>query len=69
MKVNTQRKPSCMTEAKTRLSEICFTIKLAVVLDAYANRIQDVEHMLVEMYHKSTHCESKVRILSEFKTE
>ena len=49
------------------VSEIFLTIKLALGVHAYANEIQYVAHLLVEMYHKSTHPDSKARILSEFK--
>lgn len=51
------------------VSEIFLSVKSCLGLDAYANKQQDVSNLLVEMFHKSTHADSKNRILLEFKKQ
>jgi hypothetical protein len=50
------------------VSEIFLTFKDSLGADAYFDKKKQVDNILVEMYHKSTHQDSKERILTEFKT-
>ncbi len=49
------------------VSEIFMTLKSCLGDKSYAGWIRDADHLLVEMYHKSTQQDSKDRILSNFK--
>ena len=51
------------------VSEIFLTFKSCLGLHAYAEGVVDAKNLLIEMYHKSTHPDSKTRILSEFKKD
>lgn len=51
------------------VSEIFCTLRACLGIKAYADGIKDSDHALVEMFHKSTHPDSKDRILKEFKSE
>ena len=48
------------------VSEIFLTLKSCLGEKAYADGIKDSNHLLVEMFHKRTHSDSKKRILSNF---
>ncbi|CAG2203275.1 recQ [Mytilus edulis] len=50
-----------------RVSEIFCTLKDCLGVKAYIDGIKDPNNILVEMFHKSTHQDSKDRILKEFK--
>ena len=52
-----------------RVSEIFVTLKDCLDTFAYANGTKSSENLLVEMFHKSTHTDSKDRIIKEFKKE
>ena len=49
-------------------SEIFLTFKDSLGADAYFDKKKQADNILVEMYHKSTHQDSKERILTEFKS-
>ena len=49
------------------VSEIFLSFKSCLGRQAYAEGVVDAEHLLIEMFHKSTHQDSKKRILTEFK--
>ena len=51
------------------VSEVFLTFKSCLGRYAYADGILDANHLLIEIFHKSTHPDSKGRILSEFKKE
>ena len=50
------------------VSEIFLTFKDSLGADAYFDKKKQADNILVEMYHKSTHRDSKERILTEFKS-
>ncbi|VDI56293.1 ATP-dependent DNA helicase RecQ [Mytilus galloprovincialis] len=50
-----------------RVSEIFCTLKDCLGVKAYIDGIKDPNNILIEMFHKSTHQDSKDRILKEFK--
>ncbi|CAC5388946.1 recQ [Mytilus coruscus] len=54
-------------ESIDRVSEIFCTLKDCLGLKAYIDGIKDPNNILIEMFHKSTHQDSKDRILKEFK--
>jgi superfamily II DNA helicase RecQ len=49
------------------VSEICCTLKDCLGKMAYVDGKIDSQHILLEMYQKSTHQDSKDRIINEFK--
>ena len=49
-------------------SEIFLTFKDSLGADAYFDKKKQADNILVEMYHKSTHQDSKERKLTEFKS-
>lgn len=52
-----------------RSSGLFVTLKDSLGLSAYTNKIKKHENVMIEMYHKANHEESKERILKEFKNE
>jgi len=50
------------------VSEIFLTCKDSLGAAAYFDKKNQADNILVEMYHKSTHQDSKERILAEFKS-
>jgi ATP-dependent DNA helicase RecQ len=50
------------------VSDIFLTFKDSLGADAYFDKKKQADNILVEMYHKSTHQDSKERILTEFKS-
>lgn len=52
-----------------RVSELFITLKETLGIDAYAEKIKDPDHLLIEMFHKCTHDTSKTRILQSLVKE
>ena len=50
-------------------SEIFLTFKDSLGADAYFDKKKQADNIFAELYHKSTHQDSKERILTEFKVE
>lgn len=51
------------------VSDIFLTFKSCLGPNAFSEGLVDADHLLIEMFHKSTHQDSKTRIISEFKRE
>lgn len=51
------------------VAEIFCTLKDSLGKHAYADGLEDAGKILLEMYHKSTHPDSKDRIINEFKKD
>jgi len=49
------------------VADVFILLKQKLGDQAYANGVKDSEHLLVEMFHRSTHEDSKKRILRNFK--
>lgn len=50
-----------------RVSEVFILLRRSLGLDAYADRIKDSNHALIDMFHRSIHEDSKSEILRSFK--
>jgi len=62
------KKPIIYCRSIDTVSEIFLTFKDSLGADAYFDKKKQADNILVEMYHKSTHQDSKERILTEFKS-